>query len=129
MTAREMISRTAATTGGWYLWGINILQPTITSSPFHLYLDCHLFQDIQLIQRDSGAPGHGREGIIRNRDGETRLRPDQQIEVLEQRPASGKDDPAVDNVPGQFGRCVLEGVPDRVHDEADGFVDRLPDLI
>ena len=47
-----------------------------------LYLKCHLFEDIQLIQGDAGAPGHGGEGVIRDRDGETRLLPDQQVDVL-----------------------------------------------
>ena len=55
-----MISRAAATMIGSYFLGINMPQLFTRIILPTLDLEGDLFQDIQLIQGDSGAPGYGR---------------------------------------------------------------------
>ena len=50
------------------------------------------------------------------------------IEAAQQSTAAGKHDTAVHDVAGQLGRALAERGLDDVHDGADGFRDRVPDL-
>src|SRR6266700_4320201 len=50
------------------------------------------------------------------------------IEAAQQRATAGQGDTAVHDVAGKLGRALVERGLDDVHDGADGFGDRVPDL-
>src|SRR5690606_17437026 len=50
------------------------------------------------------------------------------VEPLDQGAATGQHDALVDDVGGEFGRSVLEGDTDTLHDRADRFAQRFGDI-
>ncbi len=66
----------------------------------------------------AGASDDGAEGILL--DGEAGLLPQVQVNALEERSATGQDDPAIGDVPGELRRRALQGSHDGVDDGVQG---------
>ena len=85
----------------------------------------NLPQQVEVRQHLAGAEHDRRQRILGHRERESRFLPEAFVEVLEQRPPSGKHDAAVDDIGRKFGGCALQRDADRVDDDIDGLGKRL----
>src|SRR5438034_980068 len=87
-----------------------------------------LAEQVEVGEHLSRPQHHRGERVLGHRDGQPRLLAQQAVQVLEQGAPPREDDPAVHDVGGELGGRALQGHPHRVHDEADGLGEGLPDL-
>jgi hypothetical protein len=76
----------------------------------------------------AGAERHAGQRVVGNRDREPGSVPDYQVEIGEQRPASGQHDALIDDVSGELRGRVLERHLDGLDNRADRFGETLGDL-
>src|SRR4029077_10264625 len=85
-------------------------------------------QEVEAGEHITRTHDHAGEGILGHGNGQPRLLAQELVQVLEQAPPSGEDDPPIHDVGGELGGRALEGHSHRVHDQADGLGQGLPDL-
>src|SRR5215467_9374375 len=95
--------------------------PRLRPGKAKLSVDANLTQQFEIAEHLAGTEHDRSQRIVGDRNGQTGLLADALVQILEQRAAPGKDDAAVADVGGKFGRGALESDPHGVDDGGDAL--------
>jgi len=85
-------------------------------------------EERELLEDATGAFGHGGQRIIGNVNRQAGFLRDEPVNVPQQRPAAGHNDPSVNQVRGQFRWAAFQRDADRFQDARQGFLQRFANL-
>src|SRR3989449_2465638 len=107
---------------------MGLFEATMTlliASTHRTLIDRDLSQQLEITKHFPRSEDHARQRILRQRDRQAGLFANSLIEILDERPATGKHDTAIGDVRGKLGRRALQNDANRIDDDIDALVQRL----